>query len=103
MGVLGQTAMILDIFSKESKDLVDSLYQLIHSQPLNTKNLESSYSCFPIPIGEEYIMLVMGQTLTVIFSLAYGLRDNNTSYSNVSSSDKALLWYFSKIGYIGHS
>ena len=31
MGVLGQTAMIFNIFSKESKDLTDSLYQLIHS------------------------------------------------------------------------
>ena len=41
--------------SKENKDLADSLYQLIHSQPLNPKNLESSfppnYSRFPIPIG----------------------------------------------------
>ena len=32
-----------------------------------------------------------------IISLAYGLSDNNTSYPNISNSDKALLWYFSKI------
>ena len=56
MGVLGQTAMIFNIFvSKENKDLADSLYQLIHSEALNPKNLESSfppnYSSFLIPIG----------------------------------------------------
>ena len=41
--------------SKENKDLADSLYQLIHSQPLNLKNPESSFppncSRFPIPVG----------------------------------------------------
>ena len=36
-----------------------------------------------------------------IFSLAYGLRI--IIPPNVSSSDKASLWYFSKIRYIGYS
>ena len=56
MLVLGQTAMIFNIFiSKENKDFADSLYQLLHSQPLSPKKLESSfptnYSRFPVPIG----------------------------------------------------
>ena len=58
MRVLGQTAMIFNIFvSKENKDLAASLYQLIHRQSLSPKSLESSfppnYSHFPIPIGRR--------------------------------------------------
>ena len=50
MRVLGQTAMIFNIFvSKEKKDSADSLYQLIHSQPLNPENLESSFPPFVRP------------------------------------------------------
>ena len=68
MRVLGQTAMIFNIFvSKENRDLADSLYQLIHSQPLNPKNLESSfppnYSPFPIPTGIKNKNIIYRKTL----------------------------------------